>query len=146
MARQSLEKAVLIMNGHRVQGFSSDGDGIEMPQVDMVSVKMSADGIKLFANTGEKGGEVTVRLQGNSPSIAFFAQQRVAALKGADVEWNATLSIDGVTVRMIRGAMITAPAGPSLSSDGPVDREFVWNFEQILEDYSGHNFPTVPVA
>ena len=146
MTRLSLEHGVLILNGHRVQGLTNDGDAVEFPQVDMVNVSTSADGIKLYASTGEKGGEVTVRLKGNSPSLQFLSQQRVAQINGAIVEWSGTYSVDGVTMRMSRGVMMTGPAGMTMSSDGPTDREYTWTFEKIEEDYSGHSFPTPPVG
>ena len=135
----SPEHTVVIFNGHQVQGWSEDADAIGLPDIELASVRRGADGKMAAFSSGNKGGQVTLKLLPNSPSTRFFMQQVARILDGASVVWNGTVQNPqlGSGTRLLRGVMITGPGGLTQGMGDTANRNFVFEFERVIPDWDG---------
>ena len=142
----SAEHTTLILNDHRVVGFSADADAISFPDLELAQVERGADGLMVVSSTGNKGGQFIIKLMPNSPSTQFFMQQITQIQRGAAIEFGGTINNEVVRVsgRLDRGAIITGPAGQTIGKGSAAAREFIFEFETLLSNYDGANFVAPP--
>lgn len=143
----SLRDTTVIMNDHTVVGWSSDNDALMMPsEVEISAVDQGADGKLVASHTGIVGGPVSFKLQANSPSTAFFAQQVAQQQRGAAVTWDGTIvnARTGVTTSCQRGVLMTVPLGQTLGSGAAPARVFMIHFELIVSNYDAASFVNPP--
>ena len=133
----SSEDVTIVLNGHEVEGLSDDG--LSMPDaVDATTVRMgSRPGDKAFFRTAERGGEVTVPLLPTSLSLPFFMQQAMVHHDGGTVVWDGTVieRRRNITHTLSRGMLTQYPVGLSAGAEA-ANRDFVFNFTEIVSDYS----------
>ena len=143
----SLHDTVVRLNGHTVGGWAKQADALMFPDIDIAQYEIGPDGLMVVSATGIRGGEVTLKLQSNSPSRAFMQQQFEQQKNGAEIEWTGTVSNarTGETTRLERGAMIKGPAAQTLGDGVAPAREFVIVFESILNNADSLRSDTPPV-
>lgn len=141
MTDMSLEQNTVVLNGHTVGGWSDDADAFSTPDVELLATKIGADGKMVVSSTGNKGGEVMIKLLANSKSAKFFMNVVTAQLVGGSVQWNGLYrdSRNGINVLLNQGYLTTAPLGPKIGKGDVANMEFVFTFERIIPDYSGAN-------
>lgn len=144
----SLEHSVFTINGHRVEGWASASDALMLPAIEAAVTEVGADGKMVAASTGNRGGEVTVKLLPVSRSAAFLMQQAAQIQRGRPIEFNAELENrqNGVTTLFRRGVMTSYPAGQTLGNEVPPALEFTVTFEQIISNYDAARFDGPPPA
>lgn len=142
MSDFSIENVDVVINDHRVTGWSDDGDALAMPDVELASVVRGADGQMTSSSTGEKGGPVTLKLLPNSNTTKFLNQIVTSILNGGSVEINGFVkdNLNGIYVELSRGVIMTAPLGQTMGKGETANREFIIEFEKVIPDYSGASF------
>lgn len=142
----SIEDTDVVINGHTVEGWSDDADALTLPDVELASVTRGADGRMVASSTGNKGGEVTIKLLPNSPSTQFFSQRAAEIVGGAVIIFHGLIrnSRLGFSTRLSRGVLMTAPLGQTLGKGEAAAREFTFEFEEILPNYDGAR-PSLPI-
>ena len=130
----------LILNGHRVQGYSDRG-GIAFPQQERHRFRTTPEGHALNITAGSKGGLIRVTLFPTSPSLRQFAEWHTAMLKDRPVELAGSISNSRWNMRafLSNGAMRAGQAFPSVT-DEPQDMEYTFFFGEIIGNMAGLNF------
>ena len=144
----SLAHSAVIFNGHRVRGWSEDGDVITIPDVTFAEVVRGADGQLMAQSTADQGGEVVLKLLPISPSCQYFMQQVARILRGAQIIWNGSIDYSqlGFRAQFSRGVMTMGPVGQTLGKSSAAAREFTFEFESIIPNYDGANFEGPPAV
>ena len=142
----SLEGTTFILNGHVVEGWSEATDALSLPDIELAQVQRGADGKMVASSTGNKGGEVQIKLLANSPSCQFLMQQMAQIMRGARVVWEGSIhnAQAGFSVTLGRGVLMTAPAGQTMGKGDVPERVFVFEFETVLPNYDAAIFSGPP--
>ena len=97
--------------------------------------------------TGDRGGPVTLKLMPNSPSVPFLMNQ-VARILGdkAEVIWDGSVnhSRTGASVALKRGILISGPLWYTMGKGEAGNLTFMWEFQEIIPDFTKVNFADVP--
>lgn len=138
----SIENVSVVLNGHTVQGWSDDADALSLPNIDLANVVRGADGGMVSTSTGEKGGPVIFKLRPNSPSTAFFMNALAAQQNGASVSWNGLIrdSQNQTNAILTNGVLMNGPLGQTMGKGSTANREFTFEFELVVPDYSAAAF------
>ena len=138
----AIENVDVVINDHRVTGWSEDGDALTMPDVELANVKRGAEGLMTSTSTGNKGGPVILKLLPNSNSVKFFNNIITSQLNGGSVELNGFVrdAGNGLYVELARGVIMQAPLGQTMGKGETANREFTIEFERIIPDYTGASF------
>jgi len=134
MITMDLTQGVFLLNGHNVSGYSSADDCLSFPQdLELATTDTGADGKVVACKTGEKGGEVTLKLQPNSPSVVFLGklikQQQLGLPIVINGEW-----VNPAVGEMIscRGGVIKkGPKGTTYGKGKAAEKVYVLHFEVI---------------
>ena len=107
-----------------------------------------ADGQMFASSTGERGGEVGIKLLPVSRSHRFMQQQMAQILGGQTVRWNGTVenSAQGFSTSLRNGVLKTGPAGNTVGKGSAANREYLFHFEVVLPNYDGAIFAGTPLA
>lgn len=142
----SIEEVIVIINGHTVEGWSDDTDALSLPEgIELANVTRGADGRMIGATTGNKGGQLRLKLQPNSPSTQFFMRQLTQIIRGAAITYTGAI-VDtrlGTSVTLLRGVMMSGPLGQTMGKGSAPNREFVFEFESVIPNYSGATISSV---
>ena len=141
MAYTQVQDWTLIVNGHRVTGYSDRGQGITFPRQERQPARITPEGNALNFLAGPKGGLITVRLFPTSASIRQFAEWHTAMLKDRIVKLSGSISNSRWNARAVlrNGAMRAGPAFYSFGND-VADMEYTLFFGEIIGNMSGLNF------
>ena len=145
----SIEHTRFELNGHRVQGWSEDGDSLMMPDVELATIQRGADGKMMAISTANRGGPITIKLLPNSLSTKFFMQQAAVLQRGGRVVFSGSIvnQQTGVSVHELRnGVMTTWPLGQTQGKGEAAAREFVFEFETITVNYDAADFTAIPTT
>lgn len=142
----SLFQTTMILNNHRVEGWSEDEDALMMPDITLGTTVRGGDGLMLTQSTGDLGGEVTIKLLAHSKSCQFFMQQHELIRRGAQVIWNGSIDYGAIGARVVlrAGSMLTGPSGQTLGKGRAQTRQFVIDFQEIAKNYDGGLFSSPP--
>lgn len=146
MANYSLLDTIMILNGHRVEGWSEDEDALMMPEITVAATIRGGDGLMMSQSTGDLGGEVTIKLLATSKSTQFFMQQHEIIRRGARVIWNGSIDYGAMGNRNVLriGAMLTGPSGQTLGKGRAATRQFVFDFQEISNNADAGKFSNAP--
>ena len=146
MTNYALRNTTVIFNAHRVQGWSSDEDALMVPEIAVATVEIGADGLVMAQDTGDLGGEVTLKLLATSLSTQYFMQQHELIKRGARVQWNGSIDYGGINTRVALrvGTMLTGPSGQTLGKTRAAPRQFVFHFQEINKNVDGGVFAAAP--
>ena len=138
----SLESCSFILNGLTVSGWSDDTDAFSPPNIEALAEKIGADGKMVVTSTGNKGGDLTIKLLPNSHTAKILMNAFSAQLAGAAVEWHGLFKDhrNGVLITFLKGWLKSAPSGVQIGKGQVGNLEFVFTFERIIPDYSGALF------
>lgn len=138
----SLESFTLNLNGIEVDGWADDADAFTPPTVDSLAERVGADGKMVVVATGNKGGEVIVKLMPNSRAGKQIMNAYAAQVAGVVLQWNG-IGMDhrnNVVTSFIGGYLKRATTGPTMGKGAVGNFEFTFVFEKIIPDYSGALF------
>ena len=128
--------AIIVLAGipHKITGWSESGDCLSFPDsAELNMVKKGADGKMVSSNTGEKGGEVSVKVLANSPFVDRMSAE-IELIK-AGVQIPITLSATNKTVGdatvCTNGALKSAPIGVTYGKGEVGEMVYVFEFERI---------------
>ena len=150
----SLQDVTVLLNGHTVEGeqtikgWSEDTDALTLPDAfEFASVRRGATGDMAAFSTGDRGGPVTLKLLPNSPSVPFFMNQVARILVDkAEVIWDGSVKHKrtGASVTLKRGVLISGPLWYTMGKGEAGNPTFMFEFEEIIPDFSKVNFADVP--
>lgn len=123
------------IGGIRVEGFTNDSDAFMPPQeIEGVTVVTGADGTHERFDTGERGGEVVVKLQASSPTVPKFLRQVERQKQGDNVNWDMharnlssnfrTEGRDGVCTKW--------PGGEQVGGSAIGAMQFTFDYQEII--------------
>jgi hypothetical protein len=137
---RSLEASKVVLNGITFEGWSQDEDALTLPDAfERYAKQTGADGLKVYGTTGEKGGEVTIKLLANSPTVQILQGFVLAEKNGAFIEWNGIVKYnDNSIATLAKGVMTKMPLGLTLGKGAPKTMTYVFEFQNIdYETISG---------
>ena len=130
-------KAVIGLSGipHEITGWSDSGDCLSLPDgVELNQFKKGATGKMVASNTGEKGGEVSIKVLANSVFVDRMAAE-IELIK-ASVQIPIQLVITNKTVGDVttctQGTLKTAPTGITYGKGEVGEMVYVFEFEKII--------------
>lgn len=129
----------LVLNGHRVEGVVQDRTAISVPVIGRLQTEFSAEGFSLQTLSGQKGGNVSVTLIANAPSIGFFQNLHTAMQKDVIIPVAGSLTNNrlGASCALNRGALMSGPPFWSYGDGNAAPMTFTLFFEEIIGDFSG---------
>jgi len=136
----------VVIDGHTVSGWSDDADALMMPdEVELAQVTRGADGLMVASLTGNKGGEVQLKLLANSESAQYFGRQVSHILNGGMREFSGTVRYsNGVVTHLERGVITTAPLAITLGQGPAATRIFRFEFERIITNFDSGRYSSPP--
>lgn len=131
---QALDLSAVVLNGVTITGWSQDEDALTLPDAsELYKIERGADGKMIGGRTGEDGGQVTLKLLANSPSVAVLQGFRLAEENGAVVAWNGIIKYNNGSINtLLNGLMTTAPKGNTLGKGVPKVMSYIFEFESII--------------
>ena len=145
-----MQDVTFLLNGHAVEGeqtikgWSEDTDALTLPDAfEFASVRRGATGDMAAFSTGDKGGSVTLKLMPNSPSVPFLMKQVTRILvERAEVIWDGSVKHikTGASVTLKRGILVSGPLWYTMGKGEAGNLTFMWEFEQIIPDFTKVNF------
>ncbi len=138
----AIENVDVVINDHRVTGWSEDADALMMPDIDLAAVTRGADGLMTSTSTGDKGGAVVLKLKPNSNSTKFFNNLITTVLNGGSIRLDGYIrdNLNNIYVELTKGVLTTVPLGQTLGKGEAANREFMIEFERVIPDYTGTQF------
>jgi len=133
MSFLSIENTTVTVDGHTVEGWANASDALMLPSISAVTAQRGADGTVSFSSTGVKGGAVTLKLLGTSPSAAYFARMASREQSGAPElhQMVVTYHETGQQVYCTDGALSEFPSGQTLGNAEPAIQEYTFEFSTI---------------
>ena len=151
----SLQDVTFLLNGHTVEGeqtikgWSEDTDALTLPDAfEFASVRRGATGDMAAFSTGDRGGPVTLKLMPNSPSVPFLMKQVTRILSDkAEVIWGGSVKHKrtGAGVTLKRGVLVSGPLWYTMGKGEAGNLTFMWEFQEIIPDFTKVNFADLPV-
>ena len=155
----SLLDTVVTFNGHTVEkpllahtvmGWSEDAGALTLPDaLELVTVRRGALGDMAVFRTGDRGGQVSLSLLPNSPSVKFFMQQMTLILsKKLSVVWegNVQHTLSKASVKLKRGVLMSGPLWYTMGKGEVGNLTFTWEFEDITPSFDKVDFDYVPIS
>ncbi|MEE9451374.1 MAG: hypothetical protein V3V61_01295 [Gammaproteobacteria bacterium] len=138
----SLENSTLTLNGTVITGFSDDTDALAFPDIILAQVKRGADGKMTGSSTGDKGGELEIKLLATSNSVIFLSSIAEQQKNGAVVNFNGSFvnSLTNVSVTLTNGLLTQYPPMSSLGKGETKNMVYIINFERIDGNYEAATF------
>jgi hypothetical protein len=130
---RALDLSSVTLNGHTFSGWSGDEDALTLPDSSELAMFVKgADGKIIAGRTGERGGEVSIKLLANSPSVQFMQTAVLALKNGASIQWEGLIKYnDNSLATLIKGILIKAPLGLTLGKGVAKTMTYVFEFELI---------------
>lgn len=137
MSVLSIEHLIVTIGGHTIDGWANETDALMVPDLELFNITRGATGEMLAVRNGNKGGEVTIKLQPHSPSAIYFIRQIANILNGSYVLFNGSIedTLMGYTTSLRNGVLATGASGHTYGQGEVANREFTFNFERIVPDY-----------
>ena len=133
----------LTINGNRIEGLSDNDVPVELPDIELFTVKRGKDGTMYSMGTGAKGGPVIIRLLPTSRSAVLFLKWHSQIQTGMALEFDGSWqdTENGYSSQLRGGVMTEAPSGLHPGKDA----EFKFEFEEIIPEMDGANFDPAPI-
>lgn len=142
MAYFSLEQSTYTLNGTVLTGWSDDSDALEIPTLEIATVKRGADGKMIASTTGNKGGPVSHKFLANSDSVVFLSNIAEQQKQGARVVFNGKIinHETGASLTLSTGILTSYPPFPSLGKGEVSNLIYVIEYQQINGNFESANF------
>ena len=133
-----------------VRGFAGVSDAIKFEEAqEQITTREGMDGFIFFANSGRKGGMMTIKLLPNSPDlpeIMTVAQEQKE--EGAVYEWSADIILvdQNITAALTKGMLTHFPTFPTIGMANVDDLQFSYYFSVIDATWSESDFNTDTTA
>lgn len=140
MSQINIAAVDITLNGHVVEGLSDDADALSMPNIELFQTRRGARGEMVSFRTGNRGGEIMLKLLPSSRTHVFL-QRQVARMNNpsdpARVNWEMEINdeFNGVHVHCRNGVLKTAPYGQTLGQGEAANREYTFEFQTIDPQY-----------
>ena len=139
----SVEHTTVRLNGHTFTGFSSDADAIQFPDIEGLTSDVGPTGRLMILSTGDIGGDVTLKFQANSPSVAYLMRKmeeqvtefKYTRWKGKVWNSNAQFGYD-----LYNGWLRVRPGGHTMGKGAVANHMFTFVFEAIVPDFKKAKF------
>jgi hypothetical protein len=120
---------------HKITGWSDSADCLSLPDSsELNQVKKGADGKMVSSSTGEKGGEVSVKVLPNSPFVDRMSAEIELIKQGVQIpiELLVTNTTVGDVTVCTGGALKSAPVGLTYGKGEVGEMVYVFEFERIV--------------
>ena len=135
----NIDNILLTLNGHVVQGgYSEDADAIMFEPIELVGEpRIGAGGDAVYFAAGNRGGNFTLKLLPNSPSIPYFQQQANIVRDRGSVIWYGSIQdvARGIGAQLSNGALLSFMPFPSYGRGSASNFEYPFHFQEIIPDY-----------
>ena len=138
----NITDTVVTLNSTIITGFSDDADALEFSDIDLANIKRGSDGRMTGATTGNRGGQMTMKLLSTSDSVKFLSSLAEQQKNNATVVFNGACVnlVNNASVFMSRGVLITYPPFPTLGKGEVGNMNYVFEFESITGNFEAANF------
>ena len=123
------------VGGVRVEGFSNDSDAFMPPsEIEGVTVVPGGDGTHERFDTGERGGEVVIKLQPSSPTVPKFHRMIRQQQLGDRVNWDlhAENLVSGTRLEGRNGVCTKWPAGETVGGSVIGTQQFTFDYQELI--------------
>lgn len=130
----------VVLGGIPIEGFSEDSDAFMPPaELEAYTVKVGADGRKLWVENAERGGELVIKLMHDSPSapklMRKIGQQRAFNLVSWDGHYeNLT---NGARIDFRTGLCTKYPLGETIGAGDIGSLSFTIDYQDIEYEPGG---------
>ena len=135
---------------HTVMGWSEDAGALTLPDaLELVTVRRGALGDMVVFRTGDRGGQVSLSLLPNSPSVKFFMQQMTRILSDKlSVVWQGDVqhTSSKASVKLRRGVLMSGPLWYTMGKGEVGNLTFTWEFEDIIPSFDKVKFDYVSIS
>ena len=135
---------VLIINGHRYEGYASDDSPVEFGDNELVNTERGKDGTLYGTDTSEIGTVLTVKLLPVSRSAIRVLQWYTDIQRGQRLEFEGSYGDNELNYScQMRGGFLTQC--PSMIVPGKTF-EHMFEFEEVIPDVDGARFAPAPLS
>ena len=107
-------------------------------ELDHRTVKRAGTGLTGYGASGMQGTPWTLELLANSADEGWLAGLVEREKKGFYISWYGSIVYaTGERAEMVKGQIITAPGGISVTNDGGENTTYQFDFEEVNRDFSG---------
>ena len=138
----NMKDTTITLNSHEVKDLSEDADALTMPNsFELATVRIGATGDMVAFSTGDRGGEVAIKLLPHSRSLPFLVQQLGVLRNGGVVIWDGEVKNTkaGWSFKLERGVMLSGPLGHSMGRNDVANQTFTFHFQDIIPSYEKVN-------
>ena len=122
----------------KLDGFAGVSDAIKFDEAqEIITFREGMDGYIFFAQTGRKGGLVTVKMLPNSPSLGFLFTKAQIQKDGGNLNWEGEIELlsQKISADLKKGMLVTAPTFGTLGMNNIDDYQFSFYFTEINAHY-----------
>ena len=121
-----------------LEGFAGVSDAIKFDESqEIVTYREGMDGYLFFAQTGRKGGVVTIKMLPSSPKLNFLFTNSELQKSGMNISWAGELVLvsQKISAKLNKGMMLTSPTFATIGMNNIDDYQFSFYFTEILASY-----------
>ena len=142
-----INATVFTLNGIRIQGFGDDAETITLPTIRILDWVVGADGQVEFRGTGNKGGEVGVKLLATGQSVQQLMRWFRMGLDGMHQAFNGTVERPDGSLTVLRGGgLFEGATGPNQGQGSAGLLEYMFMFQIVRPAYDAVAHQGVPVS
>ena len=142
-----INATVLTLNGIRIQGFGDDAETLTLPRIRILDWVVGADGQLEFRGTGNKGGEMGIKLLPTGQSVRQLQRWFRQGLDGMHQPFNGTVERPDGSLTVIRnGGLFEGDTGPNQGQGSASLLEFMFMFETVRPAYDAVAHQGVPIS
>ena len=140
-----LATTICMLNNHHVQGFGDANEVLRLPEIELLTERVGADGGVEFLGTGTYGGEFMIDLLPTASSARVLMGWLSQAQAGNHRTFNGSVQrTDGSVTHLRNGGLKSGRSGPNQGRGAAGLLTFTWYFEVVRPDYDGVAHLSVP--
>ena len=127
---KTLDFSYVILNGHTITGWSEDEAALTLPDsIEYATVKFGADGHMGASGTSVRGGEMTIKLLPESPSVQFLQNILLAQKHSGYMKFTGTIRFnDDSLITLGNGIITKGPMGFNLGKGAAASMVYTFAF------------------
>ena len=145
-----LATTVVTLNNHRIQGWGDSNEVLRLPEIDLLTERVGADGKAEAIGMGSYGGEVMIDILPTAPSARVLEGWLAQGQAGRHRSFEGSVQRpDGSLTYLRDGFLKRGKPGPNQGNGAAGLLTFTFYFQIVRPDYdaTSHNaVPTLPSA
>ena len=140
-----LASTVVTLNDHRVQGWGDSNEVLRLPDIDLLTERVGADGKAEAIGMGTLGGEVSIDILPTAPSARILEGWFSQAQAGRHRTFNGSVQRPDGSLTFLRdGFMKRGRPGPNQGMGSAGLLTFLFYFQLVRGDYDATSHSAVP--